>query len=424
MVVPVAEPTEPSPPASAGGRVEGLAGRLPSWMGSIRWRMAVVTSVVLFGLATVVVAGVYVVQARSLADQPVTRQVVSQGRWPDGTPVVVQSEVLDLSLLVEKEANTRALEQLRNTSVLALGLLYVGSVGIGWVVAGQLLRPIHRITAVAREIGATDLTRRIALEGPRDELTELADTFDDMLGRLDEAFESQRAFIHEASHELRNPLASIRTTVEVALAQDDPEADRRALEVVERSSVRIAALVDDLLVHARQGRIQRSPSAFDLGVLAREVTDELAASAEAGGVRLEVEETGATDEASDPTRSSLEVTGDREGLAQALANLVLNALRFAPAGSRILVATGSSGPRAWVSVSDEGPGIAVEDQERIFQRFVRLEPDRSPDARLDASHSGLGLTIVRQVAEAHGGGVEVASVPGQGATFTIWLPLR
>src|SRR5690606_17844351 len=101
----------------------------------------------------------------------------------------------------------------------------VGSIGIGWVVAGQLLRPIHRITAVARDISATDLTRRIALEGPRDELTDLADTFDDMLERLDEAFESQRAFVHEASHELRNPLASIRTTVEVALAQDDPEGD-------------------------------------------------------------------------------------------------------------------------------------------------------------------------------------------------------
>lgn len=385
--------------------------------------MAVVTSVVLFGLATVVVAGVYVVQARSLADEPVTRQVVSQGRWPDGTPVVVQSEVLDLSLLIEKEANTRALQQLRNTSVLALGLLYVGSIGIGWVVAGQLLRPIHRITAVARDISATDLTRRIALEGPRDELTDLADTFDDMLERLDEAFESQRAFVHEASHELRNPLASIRTTVEVALAQDDPEGDRRALEVVERSSARIAALVDDLLVHARQGRIQRSPSPVDLEELVREVSDELAASAEAEGVRLVVQQTGGTVEAPGPGRSVLEVTGDREGLAQALSNLVLNALRFAPEGSRIVVATGASGPRAWVSVTDEGPGIAVEDQERIFQRFVRLEAGRSPGTR-DGYHSGLGLTIVRQVAEAHGGGVEVASAPGQGATFTIWLPRR
>lgn len=392
-------------------------------MGSIRWRMAVVTSVVLFGLATVVVAGVYVVQARSLADEPVTRQVVSQGRWPDGTPVVVQSEVLDLSLLIEKEANTRALQQLRNTSVLALGLLYVGSIGIGWVVAGQLLRPIHRITAVARDISATDLTRRIALEGPRDELTDLADTFDDMLERLDEAFEGQRAFVHEASHELRNPLASIRTTVEVALAQDDPEGDRRALEVVERSSARIAALVDDLLVHARQGRIQRSPSPVDLEELVREVSDELAASAEAEGVRLVVQQTGGTVEAPGPGRSALEVTGDREGLAQALSNLVLNALRFAPEGSRIVVATGASGPRAWVSVTDEGPGIAVEDQERIFQRFVRLEAGRSPGTR-DGYHSGLGLTIVRQVAEAHGGGVEVASAPGQGATFTIWLPRR
>lgn len=393
-------------------------------MGSIRWRMAVVTSVVLFGLATVVVAGVYVVQARSLADEQVTRQVVSQGRWPDGTPVVVQSEVLDLSLLIEKEANTRALQQLRNTSVLALGLLYAGSIGIGWVVAGQLLRPIHRITAVARDISATDLTRRIALEGPRDELTDLADTFDDMLERLDEAFESQRAFIHEASHELRNPLASIRTTVEVALAQDDPEGDRRALEVVERSSARIAALVDDLLVHARQGRIQRSPSPFDLDELAREVSDELAASAEAGGVRLVVQQTGGTVDASGPDRGGLEVTGDRAGLAQALSNLVLNALRFAPEGSRIVVATGSSGPRAWVSVSDAGPGIAVEDQERIFQRFVRLEAGRSPGTQEDGYHSGLGLTVVRQVAEAHGGGVEVASAPGQGVTFTIWLPWR
>lgn len=400
-------------PASA-RRLEGLAGRLPSWMGSIRLRLAVVTSVIVFGLAALVLAAVYLGIARSLGDEPITSEVVRQGRLPDGRTIIVRSEEVDLYLLIEAEANARALDTLRRYTLVGLGTLFVASVGVGWVVAGQVLRPIDRITAVARDITATDLTRRIALPGPRDELVDLADTFDDMLGRLDDAFEGQRRFIHEASHELRNPLAAIRTTVEVARAADDADEARRALEVVDRSSERMVTLVDDLLVYARQGRLQHRVAPVELRVVAEEVGADLAAAATRLGVRLSVEP---------PEVESPVVQGDRRALARALANLVVNALRHAPGGSTVRIDAGADAARAWLAVRDEGPGIAPEDQERIFQRFVRLGPGEGAAGDVpSAARSGLGLTIVRQVAEAHGGGVEVSSRLGHGATFTLWVP--
>jgi signal transduction histidine kinase len=375
----------------------------------------VVTSVIVFGLAALVLTAVYVGLAVSLGDEPVTREVVRQGRLPDGRTIIVQREELDLYLLVEAEANARALDTLRRYTLAGLGALFVASVGVGWSVAGQVLRPIDRITAVARDITATDLSRRIALDGPRDELVELADTFDDMLGRLDLAFEGQRRFIHEASHELRNPLAAIRTTVEVALADDDPREARRALEVVDRSSDRMATLVDDLLVYARQGRLQAEVGPVDLGAVADGVVADLGAAAHHRGVALV-----------GPTRADRapQVSGDRRALERALTNLVVNALRHAPPGSTVRVGVGGGPGRAWLSVADEGPGIAPGDQDRIFQRFVRLPdpPGPPPAAGTDGIRSGLGLAIVRQVAEAHGGGVEVASAPGAGAVFTLWVP--
>src|SRR5829696_8335698 len=153
---------------------------------SARFRLTLVYSTILFGLAALVLGLLYWALAASLDDEPVHQQ------W----------ELQSLEELV----NERALDQLRDYSFSALILLFFASLGVGWFVAGHTLAPIHRITAVARDIQATDLKRRIRLGGPNDELRELADTFDQMLERIDEAFESQRRFIHEASHELRNPL--------------------------------------------------------------------------------------------------------------------------------------------------------------------------------------------------------------------------
>jgi len=283
------------------------------------------------------------------------------------------------------------------------------SLAVGWLVSGRMLRPIGQITATVRQIQASDLSRRINLGGPDDELRRLADTFDDMLGRVDEAFEGQRQFIHEASHELRNPLAVIRTNLEVTLSDPDATADdlRRTAEVVERSSERMARLVDDLLVYARKGTLSLEKEPVDVAGLVADAASEFEGVAEARGVHL-----------ARAAEAELWVLGDRLALRQALANLLANAVRYSPGGTTIRLRAGREGPWVWISVEDEGPGIPPEDHQRVFQRFYRGDPK----AGREEGRSGLGLTIVRQTAEAHGGEVKLASAPGQGAAFALWLP--
>jgi len=375
---------------------------LPAWMGSIRFRIALVYSVVLFGLAALVIGALYWAIAASL-DDSVYRGYV--GRAVPGGIIIEQQDFIT----VEQAVNQQTLDKLRRYSFASLVALFVASIGVGWVVSGRVLRPIGRITAVAREIQATDLSRRINLGGPNDELRQLADTFDEMLGRLDEAFESQRRFIHEASHELRNPLAVIRTNLDVCLSDPDATAEdlRRTGEIVQKSTERMARLVDDLLVYARQGTLSLERSRFDAAELVAEAAEEFALTAEEQGIRIEVRA---------PT--GLAVEGDRLALRQALANLLANAVRVSPAGTTIRVSAGAYPPWVWLAVQDEGPGIAPEDTERVFQRFWRGDgPAGTADGR-----SGLGLTIVRQIAEAHAGQVKLVSEPGHGATFAIWLP--
>ena len=289
-----------------------------------------------------------------------------------------------------------------------LGLFFV-SLAVGWLVSGRMLRPIGQITSTVREIQASDLSRRIDLGGPDDELRRLADTFDGMLGRLDEAFEGQRQFIHEASHELRNPLAVIRTNLEVTLSDPDASAEelRRTAEVVERSTERMARLVDDLLVYARKGTLSLDRQPVDAALLVDEAADEFVGVAEAEGLRLEK-----------ITDTGLWVLGDRLALRQALANLLANAVHHSPAGTTIRVRAGREGPWVWLSVEDQGSGIDPADHERVFQRFWRGNPREGREQ----GRSGLGLTIVRQTAEAHGGEVKLASEPGRGAAFALWLP--
>ena len=283
------------------------------------------------------------------------------------------------------------------------------TLAVGWLVAGRVLAPIGRITAVARDIQATDLSRRIALAGPPDELRELADTFDAMLARLDDAFEGQRRFIQETSHELRNPLAVIRTNLDVALA--DPDADaaelRRTAEVVGRNAARMSHLVDDLLVYARSGAPAHEIAPLDLAVLATEAAEEFRAPAAARGLTLIA---GAV--------PGLMVSADRIALRRAVANLLSNAVRLAPAGSTIAIAAGQDGDRRWISVSDEGPGIPAEDRKLVFQRFWRGD---QASAR-EQGRSGLGLAIVDQIVRDHRGTVELTESAAGGSTFTIWLP--
>jgi len=381
---------------------ERQAERLPEWMRSIRFRYTLMYSGVLFGLAALVVAALYLILSMSL-----------HSLGPAHTYCNTDTgRCIDVLTAGQFEAliHARTLEKLRTLSFDALVVLFFASFAVGWVIAGRVLAPIGRITAVARDIQATDLSRRIRLPGPEDELKQLADTFDAMLARLDAAFAAQQRFVADASHELRNPLAIIRTNIDVALSDPhaDPDELRQTIVVVRRASERMARLVDDLLALARREMPTFEREPVDLGQAIGEASEEFLVPAETRGIVL--------DRAIAP---SIVVIGDRDALKRAVANLLENAVRLAPAGSRIRLAVGSERGRAWVAVSDEGPGIAPDDQEHVFDRFWRADKGRS---RADGG-TGLGLAIVRQIAQSHGGEVQLQSRLGVGSTFTIWLPV-
>jgi signal transduction histidine kinase len=383
-------------------------GRLPDWTRSIRVRYTLLYSAVLFGLAALVVVTLYVILSMTLAGEPVT----SAGRGKACnriTGACITFRVIDAKQ-IEQIINAETLDKVRDFSLKALGVMFVASLGVGWVIAGRVLAPIERITSVARDIQATDLSRRIELGGPEDELRRLADTFDAMLARLDAAFGAQRQFLADASHELRNPLAIIRTNLDVALADPDadPEELRQSLVVIQRASDRMSHLVDDLLALARGQALEVRSETVDLGAAVADASDELFLSAKRRDITL--------DRTIVP---GVVVSGDYDALKRAVSNLLENAVRYAPPGSRVRLAVGSERSRAWVSVSDEGPGLAPEDQRRVFDRFWRADKGRS---RAEGG-TGLGLAIVRQIANSHGGEVQLQSRVGVGSTFTIWLPV-
>ena len=352
---------------------------MPTWARSIRFRLALMYSAIVFGLAALLVAGVYIGVSKSIEGERMSAELVVAELTREGPVLTIEARrVTDTFYTLEGLVMKRTLDRLRDFSLLGLAGLFPVSVLIGWLVAGRVLQPIGRITRVANEIQATDLSRRIDLEGPDDELKQLADTFDGMLGRLEESSDAQRAFIHDTSHELRNPLAVMATNLDVVMGDVSASADdyRRVAGVVRRSIDRIAKTVEDLLTYARQLEI---------------VT------------RLE---------------PLAPVDADATAVRAALQNLVGNAVRLAPIGTSIVIGAGERDGWVWLAVRDEGPGIPEPQQPLVWQRYWRGDGPGRPD--LD--RSGLGLAIVRQVAEAHGGTVQLFSQPGSGSTFVIWIP--
>jgi signal transduction histidine kinase len=377
-----------------------------SFLRSIRVRLTLLYSGVLFLVAAVLVASLYLGLALSLRDEPVSQSiVVEQVPVNDGSRT--ERRTLVDAEAFEHQVNARTLRNLRTFSLGALAALFAASLAVGWVIAGRVLAPIAHITGVAREIQARELSRRIELEGPDDELKRLADTFDSMLARLDLAFASQRRFVADASHELRTPLAIIKANLDLALtdAQATEESRATAAAVIRRAIDRMARLTDDLLALARLDAPAAAREPVALGAVLTDAREELAAAARVRGLEVEA--------AVEPGRI---VHGDREVLKRAVTNLLDNAIRVAD--SRVRLAHGERDGWAWLAVSDDGPGIAAEHRQSIFDRFWRADDGRSRPG----GGSGLGLAIVRQIAEAHRGSVEVFSEPGEGATFVIWLP--
>jgi signal transduction histidine kinase len=309
---------------------------------------------------------------------------------------------------VRQKLQAAALSQLLTQSGIALGLMALASVGLGWLVAGRVLRPLQAITATARRLEGSTLHERINLEGPEDELKELADTFDQMLARLDTAFETQRRFVANASHELRTPLAIARTEVDVALADPDASpAELRAMaERVREASERSERLIEGLLTLARSERQLRAREPVDLSLAAAEALSVARPEAERLGLRVSSVLGGAP------------VAGDRALLERLVANLVENAVRHNVAGGWLEVDTGLAGGRAAARVANGGRPIQPGQVAGLFEPFRRLGGDRTGSDR----GAGLGLSIVRSVAAAHGGAACARALPGGGLEVTVELP--
>jgi signal transduction histidine kinase len=387
-----------------------LPERLPPWARSIRFRLTLLYSAVVFGIAALLVGALYLGLSLKLREEPFTQQLAVRGLYqaPDGSLHEMRPVIISDIRAFERAVNRRALDDLATFSFAGLGVLFIVSLGVGWVISGRVLAPIDSITDVARRIGATDLSRRIHLKGPDDELKKLADTFDAMLARLDTSFRSQRRFVADASHELRNPLAIIQTSLDVALDDEraSPSERRRATDAIRRATTRMNRLVDDLLVLARREGAEQARAVTDLCTVVEEVSEEFGARADEAGIDVTV------------TCTAAEANVDPDAIRRAVANLVDNAIRFSAPGSTVKVSAGAQGAWTWAAVTDEGLGIPEENHGAVFQRFWRADPSRS---RAEGG-TGLGLAIVKETAEAHGGGVSLFSTPGSGATFVVWLP--
>ncbi|MFQ6142281.1 sensor histidine kinase [Streptomyces seoulensis] len=302
-----------------------------------------------------------------------------------------------------------ALDSLLSRSLLALLGLAVIAFAFGYAMAGRVLAPLGRITRTARAVAGSDLSRRIELDGPDDELKELADTFDDMLERLQRAFTAQQRFVGNASHELRTPLAINRTLLEVHLSDPNAPMELRQLgKTLLATNERSEQLVEGLLLLARSDNqiVERKP--VDLAEVASQAIDQVHGEAEAKGVEIRGE------------RRPAVVQGNGVLLERIALNLVQNAVRYNLAEEGwVEVTTDTERGQAVLVVTNTGPIVPAYEIDNIFEPFRRLRTERTGSDK----GVGLGLSIVRSVARAHGGHISAQPREGGGLVMRVTLPI-
>ncbi|MEU1302004.1 HAMP domain-containing sensor histidine kinase [Streptomyces shenzhenensis] len=302
-----------------------------------------------------------------------------------------------------------ALDNLLSRSLLALLGLAVIAFAFGYAMAGRVLSPLGRITRTARAVAGSDLSRRIELDGPDDELKELADTFDEMLERLQRAFTAQQRFVGNASHELRTPLAINRTLLEVQLSDPNAPVELQQLgKTLLATNERSEQLVEGLLLLARSDNqiVERKP--VDLAEVASQAIDQIHAEAEAKGVRITGE------------RKPAVVQGNGVLLERIALNLVQNAVRYnVPEDGWVEVTTEVQHGRAVLSVANTGPVVPAYEIDNLFEPFRRLRTERTGSDK----GVGLGLSIVRSVTRAHGGHISAQPREGGGLVMRVTLPM-
>jgi signal transduction histidine kinase len=384
----------------------------PRWLRRPR-RSARLRLTVLYGGAVFLACGATVLavtylfygQLGNARQQPVVHQLLAKGGKV--IPVAVQPDEATIRMTGLGQLSLDR-QGLLIASGIALVVVAVAATAIGWLIAGQVLRPLSTITAAARRISASSLHERLALHGPDDELKELADTLDSLFARLEASFDAQRRFAANASHELRTPLTRERTLLQVTLA--DPAATSGTWQAVSRellaSNAEQDRLIEALLTlsSSEAGPAEREPA--DLAA----ITSAALAAARPAISRLGLEVRAAIQPAT--------ADGDPLLIQQLATNLIDNAVRHNIPGGNIQVSTGTSHAGAVLSVTSSGQAIPAADIDRLFQPFQRLGPR---PARRDGGH-GLGLSIVRAIATAHGAAVSAQPRPGGGLSIDVTFP--
>jgi heavy metal sensor kinase len=341
----------------------------------------------------------------TLAVAALGRQRAATGRLRLG------DEEFDVMLLAPLEEADHELRELLTALTLAVPAALVASVALGYLLARKALAPVERLRRSTREITAERLDRRLPVANPGDELGALAQTINEMIGRLERSFAEVRRFTADASHELRTPLTAIRTEAEVAIARSPGAAEQNQLlgSILEECE-RLTRLTDQLLTLSREdaGVARQVCEPVDLTALVADVVDTLRPLADSGRLELRC-----------VSLAPAGVSGDAGRLRQVFLNVLDNAIKYTPEGGRIEVSVEAKGGDALVTVRDTGIGIPAEHLPRVFERFYRVDKARSREQ----GGTGLGLSISKSIVTAHGGRIELTSAPGQGTACAVTLPL-
>ena len=375
---------------------------------SLRARLALIYGASFLAAGAVLTLVMYLLVVTSVNAKFTVRAITGGTRPEPGTQAQQTKPISGAGVMLTQNVDAQredVLNSLLRSSVLTLIALCVLATVIGYLIAGRTLRPLHTVTATARRLSESTLHQRIGLTGPRDEIKDLADTFDGMLDRLHRAFDSQRRFIANASHELRTPLAISRTAIEVALAKPSVPDETRALATkLLGATARHERLIEGLLLLARSEREVHEHAPVDVRDAAASAIGQLTTPAADSGVTI------TADLADAPT------SGDPVLLERCVVNLVENAVKYNHAGGRVTVRTDTTAGWARVRVENTGPPLTAAQAEAIFEPFTRLTHTRT------GQHAGLGLSIVRAVTHAHDGHLTATPRPDGGLTVTIHLP--
>ena len=398
------------------------------WPQKVRTRLTLLYAVLFFAAGLVLLALTYGMVAASLPTEPsVSPRATSQDlskmseckhelSSPKGKPisasVLAGCKQAERAYSVGTSAGLqaqrqRALSDLLAFSLVGLGFMTVASGGLGWLMSGRVLRPVRVITETARRASEQHLGERLALTGARDELKELADTFDDMLERLDAAFVTQRRFVANASHELRTPLTMMRTAIDVTLAKPSPTAGQLTgmAERVRRSIDRAETMIEALLTLAVSDQGKLSTEFTDLATWAEDAIDAAAPEISRLDLRIDTE------------LEPAETAGDPQLLERMISNLVENAVRHNQPGGWIRLRTGANAAAVYLQIANSGPFIPDDAVPSLFEPFRRMQARTGVRGGV-----GLGLSIARSVGTAHGATVTARSQPAGGLDISVMIP--